>query len=134
MSELKKFSKKNNMHVNFYGFVKNPFNALKKKIDLICITSMYDGTPNVLGEAISYKIPCLAPKNVGNSNELLNYGKAGGLYKLKQISDFKNKLENILKNPRQANFKATKAYDHLELYSKENTLNKLKGIIKNLFI
>ena len=33
-----------------------------KKNRFVCLTSLFDGTPNVLGEAISYKIPCIAPK------------------------------------------------------------------------
>ena len=70
-------------------------NILCERIDAICITSKYDGTPNVLGEAVAYKIPCLAPKNVGLSNVILLNGKGGYLYKPNSNSNFKHKLSSI---------------------------------------
>ena len=51
--------------VKIYGYIENGLKKLNKKIDILCITSKFDGTPNVLGEAVSFKIPCLAPRNVG---------------------------------------------------------------------
>ena len=131
--KLIKFSKYNNLNVKFYGYVDNPFQVFKNKIDLFCLTSKYDGTPNVLGEAISYGIPCLAPKNVGLSNELLMNGKGGYLYSSNQLLSFKKNLLNILHSPKVAKLKARKSYKHIELHNKNNTLDKLNTIINRLF-
>ena len=98
----------------------------RKKIDIFCLTSKYDGTPNVLGEAISYKIPCLSPKNVGCSNELLGNGKYGELYEQNNQKDFLKKLKIIIKKYRNSITKAEKAYKGLEKYNKSSTLSKLE--------
>ena len=74
-------NKYNKNNIKIYGHVDNPFEKFNKDIDLFCLTSRFDGTPNVLGEAISFKIPCVAPKSVGNVNELLGNGKFGNIYK-----------------------------------------------------
>ena len=130
--KLIKFAKKNRLNVKFHGFIRNPFEFFKNKIDLICVTSKYDGTPNVLGEAISYGIPCLAPKNVGSCNELLINGKGGYLYSQNQIKSFKKKILNIFNYPQSVKLKAKKSYENLELYNKKNTLDKLNIIINKL--
>ena len=79
---MKKISEKKGIkNVKIYGYIENGLKKFNKQIDAICITSRYDGTPNVLGEAVSYGIPCIAPKNVGLSNVILLNGKGGYLYK-----------------------------------------------------
>lgn len=112
--------------VFFRNFINNPFKKFNKKIDIFCITSKYDGTPNVLAEAISYKIPCVAPKNVGLSNLLLKNGRAGYLYKSEDSSDFQNKIEDALLNYKKSINFSNIAYQGLNLFNKKNTLEKLK--------
>lgn len=76
-------NKYNKKHIKIYGHIDNPFERFHKKIDLFCLTSKFDGTPNVLGEAISYKIPCVAPRSVGSVDELLGNGRFGNIYEPK---------------------------------------------------
>ena len=52
-------SKNYKKDIFFYGHVNEPFKKFSFRMDLLCVTSRYDGTPNVLGEAMSYKIPVL---------------------------------------------------------------------------
>ena len=130
---LKLLAKKRFKIVKFHGFVKSPFKKFNKKIDIFCLTSRYDGTPNVLGEAISMKIPSIAPKNIGCANELLGNGDFGSLYKQNNSKDFKKKLTNIINNYNGAKRKAKKAYNALEKYNLENTLQKLENKILSFF-
>ncbi len=130
--ELVKFSKRNKLNAKFHGFVKNPFEFFKNRIDLFCLTSKFDGTPNVLGEAISNGIPCLAPKNVGLCNELLINGRGGYLYTQNQLLSFKKKLLDILHNPKAAKSKAKKSHKYLDLHGKKNTLDRLNQVINKL--
>ena len=105
---------------------------LNQKIDVMCITSKFDGTPNVLGEAVSYKIPCIAPKGVGLSNLILLNGKGGYLYKPRSDDDFKNKLSSILLNYNDAIHKSKKAYKKLKRFDFDNTLKKLEISINEI--
>jgi len=127
---LNKSSNKNKVFI--HGFVKSPFKKFNKKIDLFCLTSKFDGTPNVLGEAVSYKIPCLAPKGVGSVDEILNHGKYGCLYKPNNEKSFCENLTRALRNYNLSVKKADMAYKNLDLYSKHNTLDKLNNVLKKV--
>jgi len=116
-------------NVKIYGYIEKGIEKYNKLIDIFCVTSKYDGTPNVLGEAMSYKIPCLAPKNVGLSNLLLSNGKYGYLYKPNSGVNFQNKLFEILKNYKTAIKKAEAGHISLNRFDKEKTLKKLEKII-----
>ena len=131
LKKLIEISKDLKKKVKFYGFVKDPFKKYNKRMDLLCLTSRYDGTPNVLGEAVSYKIPCLAPRGVGSVNEMLNNGKFGNLYKPGNNLNFKNMLSTLIKNYQDAIEKSKKAYKNLEKYSEKNTLKKLSKLLEN---
>tara|TARA_B100000575_G_C23143352_1_gene666231 strand:- start:10300 stop:11397 length:1098 start_codon:yes stop_codon:yes gene_type:complete len=127
---LKLFGK--NKSIKFYGHVKKPFEKFYKKIDLFCLTSKFDGTPNVLGEAISYCIPCMAPKNVGNVNELLGNGKFGSIYAPQNNFSFQNVLIKAMQNPRKIERKAQMASKNLVKFSKENTFTKLEKVLRTI--
>lgn len=119
-------------NVKIYGYLEKGIKRLNKKIDVICITSKYDGTPNVLGEAVSYKIPCLAPKSVGLSNLILLNGLGGYLYKPNSNNDFKSKLSSILLNYEKAIHKSRLSYKGLKRFNYENTLLKLEKSINEI--
>ena len=95
-------------------------------------TSEYDGTPNVLGEALSHGIPVLAPKNVGLSNLILKNGSYGFLYKPDNSYSFKRKIAFITKNYNKSLNKASLGRLSLKRFNKENTLKKLNQIILKL--
>ncbi len=128
--KLKSLSNKNPQgNVKIYGYMENAIKRLNKKIDIICITSKFDGTPNVLGEAVSYKIPCLAPRGVGLSNFILLKGKGGYLYEPNSDKDFQFKLRSMLQKYNKAIYKSNLAYKELKRFDYKNTLIKLKKCI-----
>ena len=130
---IKSLSNSNTQNnVRIYGYIENAIKKLNKKIDIICITSKFDGTPNVLGEAVSYKIPCLAPRDVGLSNMILLNGKGGYLYKSNSNDDFKSKLSSILLHYDEAINKSKLAYKGLDRFDYHNTLLKLKRCINKI--
>ena len=134
LDALKQISYNNKTgNTKIYGYIENGLKKFHKKIDILCITSQYDGTPNVLGEAVAYGIPCLAPRNVGLSNLILLNGKGGHLYKPNSNTDFKRNLSSILLNYKKAINKSKIAYDKLKCFDYKNTLIKLENnIIKIL--
>ena len=132
--KLKLISKDFSKNIIILPYISNPIIKFKNKIDIFCLTSKFDGTPNVLGEAVSCNIPCLAPKNVGLSNILLLNGKGGYLYKSNDASDFKKKLHKIIKNYNQALSKSKIAFKKIDRFSKKNTLEKLSRLITKLYV
>ena len=119
-------------NVYFYNYMENPFLKFKNRIDLLCITSKYEGTPNVMGEAMSYKIPILAPKEVGLAKKFLKNGKLGYLYKLGNENSFKGEIRKICNNYASAILKANYAWKSLDRFNIKNTLFKIKKILDNL--
>ena len=132
LSEMKKISLNHNKKIKFHGYLKNPLTKLHKIIDLVCVTSKYDGTPNILGEALSYKIPCLAPTKVGLSDLLFKNGKFSYLYNPGDDLSFKKQIINILSNYNLAIKKANEGFESLERFNKKNTLIKLEKIINRV--
>ncbi len=131
--EIKSISDSNKKNkVKIYGYIDEAIKKLNKQIDVICITSKYDGTPNVLGEAVAYQIPCVAPRNVGLSNLILLNGKGGYLYKPNSDNDFKIKLSSLLLNYKKAINKSKLAYDKLNRFDYNNTLVKLEKSINEI--
>lgn len=129
--KIKDYEKSYPKIIKFYGYVKNPFDRFKHLIDLFCITSRYDGTPNVLGEAMSLGIPCLAPKKVGLSSFMLKNSQFGYLYDPEK-NNFKSKVIQIEKEYLLAKKKAKKGFYSMKRFNKKNTLNKLKDAIYSI--
>ena len=91
-SELKNYAKKNDLkNVNFF---KNKFHLDKfyKKADLFILSSLYEGFPNVLIEAASYRIPIISSNFKSGSKEILLNGDGGSIFK---VGDYK-KLSHLI--------------------------------------
>lgn len=75
---------KNNNLTNVKIF-KNKFNLKKlyAQADLFILTSIYEGFPNVLVEAASYRIPIISSNFRSGSTEILLNGKGGHIFKMK---------------------------------------------------
>jgi GalNAc-alpha-(1->4)-GalNAc-alpha-(1->3)-diNAcBac-PP-undecaprenol alpha-1,4-N-acetyl-D-galactosaminyltransferase len=131
-SRIIQILKENSGLGHYYGFKLNPFKKFLKKIDIFCVTSKYDGTPNVLGEALSYGIPVLAPNKVGLSNLILDNGNYGFLYKPDSRSSFNKKIIQMIYNYNLALKKAEKGRVGLNRFDKIKTLKKLKLLIDKL--
>ena len=131
-NKIKRLQQKTRSNIFFLGYKKNPFKVLKSKIDLFCLTSKFDGAPNALGEAISNGIPCIAPKGVGLSDNLLLNGKGGFLYKPGNKKNFCKKILFIKKNYNLAIKKRIIAYKNIDAYSHKKVLKKLIFIINSL--
>jgi glycosyltransferase involved in cell wall biosynthesis len=64
--------------VDFAGFLQNPY-PLIQSADLFCLTSRYEGMPNVLVEAMSLGVPVLATDCPHGPRDILLDGKLGTL-------------------------------------------------------
>ena len=131
LKKLKNISR-GNKNIKFLKYTNKPYKKYLKIMDLICITSKFDGTPNVLGEAIARSIPCLAPRNVGLANILLNNGKNGHLYTQANDKSFQKEITNALKNYKATIKKSMLALKGLDKFSKKNTLASLDNLLSKV--
>lgn len=65
-------------HVRLTGFASNPY-ALMRRADLFCLTSYYEGCPNVLVEAMACGVPVVATDCPHGPREILESGRLGSL-------------------------------------------------------
>lgn len=131
LKTLKNISR-GNKNIKFLKYTDKPYEKYSKIMDLICITSKFDGTPNVLGESIARSIPCVAPRNVGLANILLNNGKYGHLYTQGNDKSFQREIINALENYKETIKKSMLALKGLDKFSKKNTLESLDKLISKL--
>ena len=131
-NRLIQIAEKYKNRVKFHGFIKDPFKKFAKKIDIFSINSRYDGTPNVMGEAMSFKIPCIAPKKVGLTDIFLARGRFGVLYEPDNKLDFQKKIIHMLNNYRSYTKKANLAYKSLDRFNLQNTLGKTEKFLSKI--
>jgi len=68
-------------HVYMPGFVTNPFNYLKAS-DVFVLSSLYEGSPNVLIQAMLLGVPCVSTNCKSGPEEILMNGKYGQLIEI----------------------------------------------------
>jgi len=111
---LRRFIKYNGLSdcVKLIGYQKNPYNYIKAA-DVFILSSVYEGSPNVLIEAQYLKKYIISTNCPTGPKEILMNGRYGDLY---PVGDF-NKLAKLIisykfdKNKVQSGFKSLKKYE-----------------------
>lgn len=98
-------SKDANKKIVWYGEISNSY-ELYEKIDILILTSITEGFPNVVGEAMSVGVPVIST-NAGESWDIIrDSGYKIGLNYMELVEV----LEDIYNNPAQLKEKSQKAY------------------------
>ena len=120
---LKKFIDENNLrnHVKLIGYKKNVYPYFKKS-DLFILSSLYEGLPNSLIEALTLGLNIISSDCKTGPKEILNKGKYGKLFK---VGDYKT-LSNIILNSKKRNSKKFVIDNRFDF---KNNLEKYKNII-----
>ena len=132
-SDLKKFciSKNLSKNVKFLGYKKNIYPYLKWS-DALILSSKYEGSPNVLIEAISMKKIVISSNCPTGPKEILKNGKAGYLFKTSDFKDLARKITFSFFNKKISNKKINYAQKTIKRYSISRNKNELNKIIKSL--
>ncbi len=95
LNEIRLLSKKMKISKNIIIINKtyNPYKYMKRS-NLVILTSIYEGFPNVLTEALTIGTPVIATNSNAGASEILLSGKGGDLIK---IGDYKNLAKKIIK-------------------------------------
>ena len=98
-NNLKRYIKENNLKefVKIKKFMDNPYPALKKA-DILVSSSIYEGLPNVLLEALTLKKFVISSNCPTGPKEILLNGKGGLLFKVGDYKDLSKKILYYSKN------------------------------------
>ena len=81
--------------VSMPGFVSNPFSFMKKA-DLFVLSSLWEGQPNALIQALALGTPTVSTDCPGGSREILRNGEYGSLVPVKSIPELCHAIDTVL--------------------------------------
>jgi len=84
--------------VDLAGFVPNPY-AIMARADLFVLSSLWEGSPNVLTEAMALGIPVVSTDCPSGPREILKGGSVAPLVPMKDQEALAQAMLSILKNP-----------------------------------
>lgn len=113
-----------NDKVKLLGYVENPYPYLKDA-DLFCLTSIVEGFPTVLVEALALGCPFIST-NVAGAEELSDNGRCGIV--ANNINEYVFNIKKILNNKKLRDSMARNGIKLVQKYSIENQIRKLEEI------
>ncbi len=91
------FKNKLNNNIKLIGYQKNPFKFIRQA-DIFLLTSIFEGSPNVLVEALYLKKYIISTDCPTGPREILKNGEYGSLVKIKNFKEIVKLLKNFKKN------------------------------------
>ena len=131
--KLQKIIEQLNMqeHIRLLGYQENVYKYLKYA-DLFIQTSLYEGCPNALIEAIAAGVPAIATNCLSGPEEVLVGGKGGDLVSIGNVEQLAERIDAFLENPNYLKEKLTVAKENLYRYSAENVSRQYMEILYKL--
>lgn len=105
-NSLTSFIEKHDMkeYVFFEGPQKNPYKYLNKA-DVFCLSSIYEGLPNALLEAMFLGIPVAVTSSIPFIEQIVSVGKHGYLSKTRDVCGFADAMYNASKMAKYEKYK-----------------------------
>ena len=118
-------------NVKIIKYTKNPFPILKKA-DIFILTSIYEGLPNVILEALVLKKVVISTNCQTGPREILENGKSGTLFKVKDYKSLANHLLDFKKNKKKYQNKIKNVQKSLKRFDQVQNLNKYYLTLKKI--
>jgi len=128
------FIKENNLNhrITIMGHVKNK-EKIYRDADLIILSSIFEGIPNCIVEAINYSVPVIASRNHGGNKEILKNGKFGDLFRMRDEVQLANKINSFFQNPKKLQKKVKLGSNSLNKFLIKNTSKNLENNLFKLY-
>ena len=133
--KLENYIKDNNLEkkIKLINYNRNPFKFIKNS-EVFILTSLYEGLPNVLLEAISLKKFIISSDCPTGPREILLNGKGGSLFKVGDYKNLAQKIINYSFNKKILNNKTVFAYKNLKRFDYNNNLKKYLFLINKYLL
>ena len=117
--------------VKIVNYNPNPF-PLLKKADLFILTSLYEGLPNVLLEALVLKKIVFSTNCQTGPREILENGKNGMLFEVEDYKTLSRKIFEFYKDKKKYLKKFKNFNNSLKRFDQKKNLDKYYSIIKKI--
>jgi glycosyltransferase involved in cell wall biosynthesis len=116
-------------HVTLAGYVANPL-PYYKQADLFCLSSLYEGMPNALVEAMLCQVPVLATDCPSGPGEILAGGRYGRLVPPANSKALADAIDDAVLNPQKWQKKAQPAREHIErAFSADEGIRRIEDLL-----
>tara|TARA_B100000795_G_C22797653_1_gene440199 strand:+ start:792 stop:1895 length:1104 start_codon:yes stop_codon:yes gene_type:complete len=124
-NKLIKYIHSNNLEkiVKIKKHTKNPFPYIRSS-DIFILSSLFEGLPNVLLEAITLNCFVISTDCPTGPSEILDNGKGGILFKTSNYIDLANKILTFIANKKKYKKKLKFAHKRLHRFDYDLNLNK----------
>ena len=112
--------------------IKNPYPYFKIS-DLFILSSLYEGFPNVLTEALMFKLPIISSNCNSGPSEILLQKKGCQIFKKGNHKDLEKKIKKFLKNKEIIKKRTDYLYSKLNRFEKKFIIKKYNNIFTQLF-
>lgn len=113
--------------ISFHGFVENPF-PIMKQADVFCMTSVSEGCPMVVAEALTLGLPVVSTP-IGAVGEMLEDG--GGIITDGSAEDIAYQLEYLMDHPEKLAEMKVLAHIAAKRFSLEEIIPQMTDFIDN---
>ena len=129
--EYETLIKKNKISCKIINYSDKEKIRLLRKSHLYICSSLFEGFPNAVVEAINHNLPVISSKSHGGIDEILLDGKGGKFYQINNENDLADKINESLNNYNQSLKKVFLSKDKLNRFTKKN-INSYEKIFDNL--
>ena len=117
--------------IKILTFQDNPYKFILKS-DIFILTSIYEGLPNVLLEALTLKKFIISSDCPTGPREILNNGKYGFLFKMKDHKDLRQKIIKYKNNKSFYKSYINKGFKSLERFDYNLNCEKYLSLVKKI--
>ena len=126
------FINKNNLKkkIKIISFKKNPYNYIKQS-DILISTSIYEGLPNVLLEALALKKFIISSDCPTGPKEILLNGKGGLIFKKQNYNQLSKKIIFYIKNKNVCKKLLQNSYNAINRFDYNKNINEYLKFINS---
>lgn len=114
-----------NKHIQLVGFVENPYPLLKSS-DIFVLSSIAEGLPTVIGEAMVLGVPVVST-NCPGGREILDYGKYGVLTEQDDFALYEG-IKKLLNEEERAYFRK-RSLERASIFNDQHALKEYVSLL-----
>ena len=118
-------------HVHLLGYQSNVYKYLKYA-DLFVQTSLYEGCPNALIEAVAAGLPAIATDCLSGPDEVLLQGQGGDLIPIGDAAKLAERIDAYFDDPKELQEKQQLAKAKLDRFKNETTMERYINLLEQV--